>query len=52
MFTSQVEKHELSRNNREIAGLHGVILITLSFVIAPVLISIAAQFIPYPELPF
>jgi hypothetical protein len=52
MFTSQVEKHELSMNNREIAGLHGIILITLSFVIAPVLISIASQFIPYPELPF
>jgi hypothetical protein len=52
MFTSQSEKHELSMNNREIAGLHGVILLTLSFVIAPALISIASQFIPYPELPF
>jgi hypothetical protein len=52
VFTSQSEKHELSMNNREIAGLHGIILLTLSFVIAPALISIASQFIPYPELPF
>ena len=52
VMTPKDEKYELGRGSYEMAGLHSVILIVLSFVIAPALISLASQFIPYPELPF
>ena len=43
---------ELLKNNIELAIIHAVILISLSFVIAPALVKIAAEFIPYPKMPF
>jgi hypothetical protein len=52
MLTPRDEKSELAMGSIEMAGLHGSILIILSFVIAPALISIASQFIPYPDMPF
>ena len=52
ILTPKDEKIELSKGNFEMAGLHSIILILLSFVIAPALISVASEFIPYPELPF
>ena len=52
MLRPRDEKSELAMGSIEIAGLHGTILIVLSFVIAPALISIASQFIPYPDMPF
>jgi hypothetical protein len=52
MLTVEREEEELSKNNIEFALLHSVILISLSFIIAPALTKIASSFIPYPELPF
>ena len=52
ILTPKDEKFELSRGSFEMSGLHSVVLIILSFVIAPALISVASQFIPYPKLPF
>ena len=52
MLTTESEKDELSKNNIEVALLHSIILISLSFIIAPALTKIASSFIPYPELPF
>ena len=51
-FTPEKENDELLKNNIELAIIHAVILISLSFVIAPALVKIAAEFIPYPKLPF
>ena len=51
-ITPENENDELSKNNLEIAILHVVILISLTFIIAPALVKIAAEFIPYPEMPF
>jgi ABC-type Na+ efflux pump permease subunit len=51
-LTKENESAELAKNNIEIAIIHASILIILSFVIAPALISFATQFIPYPKTPF
>lgn len=51
-ITPENESAELARNNTEIAILHVVILILLSFVISPAVVQFASEFIPYPELPF
>jgi hypothetical protein len=51
-LTTENEEDELIKNNIELAVVHAIILIALSFVIAPALIQIASEFIPYPEMPF
>jgi hypothetical protein len=51
-LTPEKEEDELLKNNVELAVIHAVILIALSFVIAPALIQIASEFIPYPKMPF
>jgi hypothetical protein len=51
-LTKEDETDELIKNNIEIALLHAIILITLTFVIAPALVKIAVSFIPYPDMPF
>lgn len=51
-LTPEKENDELLKNNIEIALIHAVILISLSFIIGPALVKIAAGFIPYPELPY
>lgn len=51
-LTPEKEEDELLKNNIELAIIHAVILISLSFVIAPALVKIAAEFIPYPKMPF
>lgn len=51
-LTPENEIEELKKNNTEIAYLHAIIIIALSFVIAPALNKIATSFIPYPKLPF
>ena len=48
-----IEKNdELIKNNIELAILHAVILISIAIMLAPALVKIEAQFIPYPKLPF
>jgi hypothetical protein len=51
-LTPENEMDELIKNNKEIAWLHAIIIIGLTFVIAPALVKIATAFIPYPKLPF
>ena len=51
-LTRENEVEEIQKNNTEIAWLHIIILIALSFVIAPALVKIAVNFIPYPKMPF
>jgi hypothetical protein len=51
-LTPENEIDELRNNNKEIAWLHGIILISLSFVVSPALTKIASSLIPYPKLPF
>lgn len=52
LLTKEKEEDELIKNNIELALIHAIILIALSFVIAPALIQIASEFIPYPKMPF
>jgi hypothetical protein len=52
LLTPENEEDELIKNNIELAVVHAIILIALSFVIAPALIQIASDFIPYPKMPF
>jgi hypothetical protein len=52
LLTPEKENDELLKNNIELAIIHAVILISLSFVISPALVKIAAEFIPYPQIPF
>lgn len=52
MLSKENEEDELTKNNIELAIIHAVILISLTAIIAPSLVSIASHFIPYPELPF
>ena len=52
LLTQENEKSELNKNNIEISITHGIIVIALSLLIAPVIVNIAHGFIPYPELPF
>lgn len=51
-LTPEKENDELMKNNIEIALMHAVILISLSFIIGPALVKIVAEFIPYPEMPY
>lgn len=51
-FTKEDEKIALEANNIELASLHAVVLVTLAFILSPALLSIATEFIPYPETPF
>jgi hypothetical protein len=51
-LTPENEIDELRNNNKEIAWLHSIILISLSFVVSPALTKIASSLIPYPKLPF
>lgn len=51
-ITPEDETAELTKNNLEIALLHVVILIALTFIISPALVKLASEFIPYPEMPF
>lgn len=51
-ITPENENDELIKNNLEIALLHVVIIISLTFVISPAVVKIASEFIPYPEMPF
>jgi hypothetical protein len=51
-LTPEKENDELLKNNIEIALMHAVILISLSFIIGPALVNIASEFIPYPEMPY
>jgi hypothetical protein len=51
-LTPENEEDELMKNNVELALIHAIILVALSFVIAPALIQIASEFIPYPKMPF
>jgi hypothetical protein len=52
ILTKEDETDELIKNNTEIAWLHAVILVALTFIIAPALVKIAVSFIPYPDMPF
>jgi hypothetical protein len=51
-LTPENEVDELIKNNKEIAWLHTVIIIALTFVISPPLCKIATSLIPYPKMPF
>jgi hypothetical protein len=51
-LTPENEIDELIKNNKEIAWLHSIIIIALTFVIAPALNKIAVSAIPFPKLPF
>jgi hypothetical protein len=51
-LSQEDEREELAKNNQEIAWLHVIILVVLTFVIAPAWVKIAVSFIPYPALPF
>ncbi len=52
LLTKEDETDELIKNNTEIAWLHAIILVALTFVIAPALVKISVTFIPYPDMPF
>ena len=52
LLTPEKEEDELVKNNIELALIHSIILISLSFIIAPALTQIASEFIPYPKMPF
>jgi hypothetical protein len=51
-LTPENEMDELIKNNTEIAWLHTIVIISLTFVIAPALSKIAIALIPYPKLPY
>lgn len=51
-MTRENETDELVKNNMFLALVHSVILLSLSFIISPSLVKLAAGFIPYPEMPF
>jgi hypothetical protein len=51
-ITPENEDDELIKNNIELAILHAVILISLAIMLAPALVKIEAQFIPYPKMPY
>jgi hypothetical protein len=42
----------LRKNNIEIALVHAIIILVLSFVLAPAITRVASHFVPYPTLPF
>jgi hypothetical protein len=51
-LTPENEIDELVKNNKEIAWLHAIVIIALTFLIAPALSNIASSIIPYPKMPF
>jgi hypothetical protein len=52
MMTKENETDELIKNNLFLALVHSVILLSLSFIISPALVKLAAGLIPYPKMPF
>ena len=52
VMTRENETDELLKNNIGLAAVHAIILVSLSFIIAPALVKLASGFIPYPEMPF
>jgi len=52
LLTPESEMVELRKNNIEIALIHAIIILVLSFVLAPAMARIASHFVPYPTLPF
>ena len=50
--TKENEQVELQANNIELALIHGILLLLLSFLIGPALNQLANSLIPYPNLPF
>ena len=51
-LTPESELNELRKNNIEIALVHAIIILVLSFVLAPSITRVASHFVPYPTLPF
>jgi uncharacterized membrane protein YjfL (UPF0719 family) len=51
-LTPESELNELRKNNIEIALVHAIIILMLSFVLAPAITRVASHFVPYPTLPF
>ncbi len=51
-LTPESELNELRKNNIEIALVHAIIILVLSFVLAPAITRVASHFVPYPTLPF
>lgn len=51
-LTPESELNELRKNNIEIAIVHAIIILVLSFVLAPAITRVASHFVPYPTLPF
>lgn len=51
-LTPESELNELRKNNIEIALVHAIIILVLSFVLAPAITRVASHFVPYPSLPF
>ena len=51
-LTPESELNELRKNNIEIALVHAIIILVLSFVLAPAITRGASHFVPYPTLPF
>jgi uncharacterized membrane protein YjfL (UPF0719 family) len=51
-LTPESELKELRKNNIEIALVHAIIILVLSFVLAPAITRVASHFVPYPTLPF
>jgi len=51
-LTPESELNELRKNNIEIALVHAIIILVLSFVLAPAITRLASHFVPYPTLPF
>jgi uncharacterized membrane protein YjfL (UPF0719 family) len=51
-LTPESELNELRKNNIEIALVHAIIILVLSFVVAPAITRVASHFVPYPTLPF
>ena len=52
VMTRENEADELVKNNLSLALVHSIILLSLSIIIAPSLVKIAADFIPYPKMPY
>jgi len=51
-LTPESELNELRKNNVEIALVHAITILVLSFVLAPAITRVASHFVPYPTLPF
>jgi hypothetical protein len=51
-LTPESELKELRANNIEIALVHAIIILILSFVLSPAMSRLASHFVPYPTLPF